>query len=723
MQLKIHIIKPVLTIGLLLFIVLLFLTLAITKTINANWLGMTFQPNPKGYGIEILDIKANRLKSKFSAGDIIVAFRNQDVGTVPLDSDSVGPRTRIYTRDFVKPYRDFLKNETRLHKILQSPSLHVVLINGKSISVRTYKRPLSAIPLNFWIQLASAIIALIIGYKVYAAKGDQDATYHYLAAILGFFIMACCWAIIMNRPIAIHGDLYRALVITSHFGIALFISGLLSFVWCYPRKLQPQWMPYLIYLSYFIFWTIDSLHLLDSLAFSFYSPMFFAFAFATVFATLQWKATEKLPADRTVLKWIFFFIYTSSSFILFFVFIPHTLTGFAIVSPNIEYGLILFICIGLAFAITRYRMVNLEFWWPIMWGGYFSITVGALIYFIIITSVELDSVLSLSVALLCGAITFYPFRQWVKSRLKTAPQNELDKYLPTLIDLLFTARSTVSLSMQWELILTRIFNPISLTSRKNPVHEVQIADNGVVLRVPDFQPEYAIELAYSNQGKRLFVNADVELAQTMYQLTRKAIDLNEARNKGAAEERERIVRDLHDDVGAKLITIIHRAENSQVADLCRSALQDIRDIMSYLGGGMYSVPAMLADWRNELVNRCQAAKILLHWEQSEVIPLVDIDSRTRMNLTRVYRETITNSIKHGEPDNIEISATYTDGVLSFIITDDGNATDITKFTKGRGLYNMRERIQEINGTISWSQNKPHGCITQVCLQIINKEQL
>ncbi len=714
-------IKSILLFGLSFVLALGMLGYTAQQALNINWLGMTFKPNAKGYGIEVTAIRDPRLQGKIAPGDIIVALKHPQQGLVALDADTIRPRPSIYLRGSINRYNAFLENETRLYQLLKHADITAILINGKNITIHSYPRPVAAIPLNFWLQLAIALGALLLGYKVLFSQTNETSVIHYLFAVFGFYLMACCWALMMNRPLALNGSQFHFLDVGSHLGIGMMISGLLSLIWSYPRKLYPMWMPIVIYGIYFLFWLIDALHLIHSLAFAFYSPMFFAFAFATVIGVMQWRSTEKLPADRTVLKWMFFFIYTACSFILFFVFIPRTLGSFSLVSPNLEFALLLFIYIGLALAITRYRMVNLELWWSVMWGAYFALTVSALVYFILFTTLHLHPGWTLGLALLIGLVTFHPFRQWVRTRIRTAPQHELDTYLPTLVELLFSTRSTMALSLQWETILMRIFNPITLTSRKDPVETVQIASDGVVLRVPDFQPEYAIELAYSNQGKRLFVPDDVRMAQTMYELTRKAISLNEAKVKGAQEERERIVRDLHDDVGAKLITIIHRAGTSQVSELCRSALQDIRDIMSYLGGGSYALPAMLADWRNEAESRTEAARIALIWEQGELIPELHIDSRTRMNLTRVFRETITNAIKHGEPEQIEIRLHYQEGRLYLSITDDGKASDITQFVKGRGLHNMRDRIQEVGGNISWLQNQPSGVSVQVIIQLPNED--
>ena len=43
-----------------------------------------------------------------------------------------------------------------------------------------------------------------------------------------------------------------------------------------------------------------------------------------------------------------------------------------------------------------------------------------------------------------------------------------------------------------------------------------------------------------------------------------------------AAERDQVYRDLHDDLGARLLSLVFRSENDETRDLARSALQDLR---------------------------------------------------------------------------------------------------------------------------------------------------
>jgi len=63
------------------------------------------------------------------------------------------------------------------------------------------------------------------------------------------------------------------------------------------------------------------------------------------------------------------------------------------------------------------------------------------------------------------------------------------------------------------------------------------------------------------------------------------------REQAASRERERIYADLHDDLGAKLLGLIHRAPDAAYADAARAALQDLRDVVTRSRG----TPGTLAD--------------------------------------------------------------------------------------------------------------------------------
>lgn len=103
-------------------------------------------------------------------------------------------------------------------------------------------------------------------------------------------------------------------------------------------------------------------------------------------------------------------------------------------------------------------------------------------------------------------------------------------------------------------------------------------------------------------------------------------------------ERERIYRDLHDDVGAKLLGLVISAQRANLpreADLARSALQDLRDVVSRSAQPVTTLGDLVADWRAETEQRLNPLGIILDWR----IPLEDmpmpVSAEAALNLGHV----------------------------------------------------------------------------------------
>ena len=68
---------------------------------------------------------------------------------------------------------------------------------------------------------------------------------------------------------------------------------------------------------------------------------------------------------------------------------------------------------------------------------------------------------------------------------------------------------------------------------------------------------------------------------------------------GHAAERKRIAADLHDDLGAKLLTIVHTSDNERISTLAREALEEMRLSVRGLTGKPVPLLNALGDWRAE----------------------------------------------------------------------------------------------------------------------------
>lgn len=183
------------------------------------------------------------------------------------------------------------------------------------------------------------------------------------------------------------------------------------------------------------------------------------------------------------------------------------------------------------------------------------------------------------------------------------------------------------------------------------------------------------------------------------------------------EESARIMRDLHDDVGANLLTLVHRSESEKNANIARRALHNLRETLRGLGDKQTTVNISdaLDDWHDEAYDRLDAANIKLEWQQSEDHSHISLNNRQLINLRRIIREGISNAIKHANPSIIYVDVSINENILSFIMCDDGNQSAPENWDIGSGVNNMRTRSKELNATIRWYPKKN---VNGICLEII-----
>jgi signal transduction histidine kinase len=200
--------------------------------------------------------------------------------------------------------------------------------------------------------------------------------------------------------------------------------------------------------------------------------------------------------------------------------------------------------------------------------------------------------------------------------------------------------------------------------------------------------------------------------QESYQLTR-ALETQRA----ITEERDRIYRDLHDDVGAKLLSLVYRANTPENAQLARSALQELRDVVSTTHPENLSLEALNADWRTECEQRLSDAGIALNWETHGEFSAVYLTQPQALNLSRILREAISNLIKHAQAETARIQIHLEEKAVEILIQDDGIGCTSPTPGNGIGLRNMQARADRIQAAISIATAGATGCRIAVRLPL------
>lgn len=189
----------------------------------------------------------------------------------------------------------------------------------------------------------------------------------------------------------------------------------------------------------------------------------------------------------------------------------------------------------------------------------------------------------------------------------------------------------------------------------------------------------------------------------------------EVTGEAVARERERILRDLHDDVGARLLQLVYAAPTPAFADQARAALQDLRDVVSRSRRGAAPLEEVLCEIESEARQRLAAASIQLSWEQPQLLPALQLDEAAALHLYRIAREAISNALKHAGARTLRIRVRALPELLVLELTDDGRGPGPAMDGRGRGMQGMRQRAEQLHGSIRWTVGTAGG--TKVLLSL------
>ena len=190
----------------------------------------------------------------------------------------------------------------------------------------------------------------------------------------------------------------------------------------------------------------------------------------------------------------------------------------------------------------------------------------------------------------------------------------------------------------------------------------------------------------------------------------------------AERERKRIASDLHDDLGAKLLTIVHTSNNDRISTLAREALEEMRLSVRGLTGRPMVLSDALADWRAEVVSRLRQAGIECEWRNPHDVIEEPLSSRTYVQTTRILREAVSNVIKHSSASHVIVSAEVHLDLHDFVlvIQDNGKGIELElddRTDRGHGMTSMKHRAKQLSGQCLVESGPGFGTIIRLTLPL------
>lgn len=177
-----------------------------------------------------------------------------------------------------------------------------------------------------------------------------------------------------------------------------------------------------------------------------------------------------------------------------------------------------------------------------------------------------------------------------------------------------------------------------------------------------------------------------------------------AREAAVAEERRRIMADMHDGVGAALISTLSLVEHGeaskeQVALALRECIDDLRLAIDSLEPADGELAPVLGGLRYRLEPRLRAQGIALDWQVQDLPKLACLTPQNVLHVLRILQEAFTNVLKHAQARRIRVATAVDAGRVAIEVSDDGSGFDGAPSAHGHGLDNMRQRAKVIGGEL------------------------
>lgn len=201
-------------------------------------------------------------------------------------------------------------------------------------------------------------------------------------------------------------------------------------------------------------------------------------------------------------------------------------------------------------------------------------------------------------------------------------------------------------------------------------------------------------------------------------------------------ERNRLAREIHDTLGHTLTGIIMGADaalalftpapeeaRKRVQVIAESAREGLTDVRR-------SIRALRADALEQNSLEDALEKMMEKYRVSTDVEIcymqkgtLDLAQDEEDLVYRVVQESMTNSVRHGHAERIEVSITREEGVLHLSVQDDGEGA--SQVEEGFGLRHMRERLDMLGGTMSFGGRSDlpggRGFFVEVCMPIRKRE--
>ena len=352
-------------------------------------------------------------------------------------------------------------------------------------------------------------------------------------------------------------------------------------------------------------------------------------------------------------------------------------------------------------------------------------TVATSLDLLFVAVFSLGNFASLTLALFISLGIYAGLRQWLLNQMMARERLTTERMFEHLYRMAREVQAKPqSVGEQLTRLLREMFEPLDVRQVARHSSRARVVADGASLLVPvpqlteSAQPS-VIALGFAQRGQRMFTADDARLADRVVDQLTRAVAFDQAVERGRSEERVRIAQDLHDDIGARLLTLMYQAPTREMEDYLRHTLKDLKTLTRGLAASNHRLSHAVAEWKADITQRLAAAGCEFSWaftyDRDFELSIVQWSA-----LTRVLRELVSNTIAHAQATHVEIDASLDRGLLTLSVSDNGAGRNPEAWSHGLGLGGVRKRVKQLGGSVQWRENGPRGIACRVVIASLGK---
>jgi len=670
--------------------------LVLAAATQQRWLGLTLSAQPDLDLVWIDSADARGPAAGVPVPGVLVALVGPDGTRI-----AITPQDLVEEPDTLPDYtimRAFLARQGEIAALLDQGSARVEIEvdqERRPFDLRpAAQRPLRDLPAPFWMQLAVGLAGFWIGAWVWALRPGEWATRFLALAGAGLMISALAAAVYSTRELALPEGLFRLLSRLNQIGALSFGVGMIGLFLIYPRRLvASRWLvaPALVLGT----WAgLEMAGVWPDPGIGRHLPVLLAMLAIVALIALQYRATRGDPRDRAALTWLGLAVIVGAGAFVTTVIAPVVLGIDPVLAQAEAFLFFLLIYVGVALGVARFRLFDLGDWAFRVLFYVAGVVLLLVIDAILILTLVDERAPAFALSLLIVALAWLPLRDTLARLTLGRVEPARGRLFRQVIDVALSPEGEEQLD-RWRALLGEVFRPLSITPCA-PSAAPKLIDDGLAMVLPPLGALPGLRLDHANGGRALFSQRDVELAGDLGDMLAHALESRAAYEKGVAEERWRIARDIHDNIGVQLMGALHSHDAARKDMMIRETLTDLRDIVNNSSRADLSFDELLADLRSQIGEPLFAAGVQMTWTteavESGLLPLPAVHT-----LRSVLREAVQNALRHGKARAIAIEVRLHEGRLRLSVQDDGIGFDAVAVVPGNGLANMQARVSSLGG--------------------------